>query len=115
MAAGLGRVVAFGKDADFVGRAALEAVRDAPPSEHLVGLISEGRRAPRAGYRVLGDDGEELGRITSGALSPTLARPIAMAYVQTSVEAGRIVTVDVRGSLLPASVVALPFYRRSAG
>lgn len=112
-AAGLGRVVAFDKPADFVGRAALEAAADAPLREHLVGLVAEGRRAPRAGYPVVGDDGEELGQVTSGALSPTLGVPIAMAYVPTSIAAGARVAVDVRGSRVPAEVVALPFYRRS--
>lgn len=109
--AGLGRVVAVDKE-DFVGKAGLSAVvaADAPV---LVGLASEGRRAGRAGYPVLrGDD--VVGEITSGALSPTLGHPIAMAFVSPAVsEPGTELFLDVRGTKIPATVTALPFYRRA--
>jgi aminomethyltransferase len=52
----------------------------------LVGLVSEGRRAGRAGYEVFDGD-ERVGVITSGALSPTLGHPIAMALVTPRVAA----------------------------
>ena len=55
-----------------------------------------------------------IGEITSGALSPTLGYPIAMAYVRPDCAAiGTELAVDVRGSAIPATVVALPFYRRN--
>ncbi|OQO89582.1 glycine cleavage system protein T [Saccharomonospora piscinae] len=111
--AGLGRVVKLDKPGDFVGRAALEkAALVAQPERVLVGLRGEGRRAPRHGYRVL--DGErEVGEITSGALSPTLGYPIAMAYVAPDVaEPGTALSVDVRGRPTPAEVVSPPFYQR---
>ena len=109
--AGLGRVVAVDKD-DFVGRAGLSAVvaSDAPV---LVGLVSEGKRAGRAGYAVL--HGEDVvGEVTSGALSPTLGHPIAMAFVAPAVaEPGTELFLDVRGTKIPATVTSLPFYRRA--
>ncbi|SFO90085.1 aminomethyltransferase [Amycolatopsis arida] len=111
--AGLGRVVKFDKPGDFVGRAALEKRRDEPDRRVLVGLRGAGRRAPRHGYRVL--DGErEVGEVTSGALSPTLGHPIAMAYVNAGLrEPGTALSVDVRGRTEPVEVVALPFYSRA--
>lgn len=107
--AGLGRVVATGKG-DFVGGAALA---DPPPDARvLVGLVSDGRRAGRAGYEVYDDD-HSVGVITSGALSPTLGHPIAMAFVEPSAStSGTILSIDVRGTRIPATVTALPFYRR---
>ena len=111
--AGLGRVVAIAKDGDFVGRAAVEA---GPPStaKRLVGLRAEGKRAGRAGYPVFDGD-REVGVVTSGALSPTLGYPIAMAYVSPDVaEVGTSLTIDVRGSRVLASVVPLPFYKRES-
>ncbi|MCW3491745.1 glycine cleavage system aminomethyltransferase GcvT [Microbacterium sp. SSM24] len=109
--AGLGRVVAVDKE-DFIGRAGLSAVvaADAPV---LVGLVSDGKRAGRAGYAVLhGDD--VVGEVTSGALSPTLGHPIAMAFVSPSAaEPGAVLHLDVRGTRIPATVTALPFYRRA--
>ncbi len=110
--AGLGRVVAVDKD-DFVGKAALESVV-ATEAPVLVGLVSEGRRAGRAGYAVLGPDGEVVGEVTSGALSPTLGHPIALAFVAPALSAvGTELALDVRGTRIPATVSPLPFYRRT--
>jgi aminomethyltransferase len=109
--AGLGRVVALTKEGDFVGRAATErgVSADAPV---LVGLVGEGKRAARADYEVFVGD-TRVGIITSGALSPTLGYPVAMAYVHPSVSAiGTVVDVDIRGTRLPYTVTQLPFYRR---
>ncbi|WP_424923569.1 glycine cleavage system aminomethyltransferase GcvT [Amycolatopsis acidicola] len=109
--AGLGRVVKFDKPGDFVGRTALEDRKE--PSQVLVGLKGQGRRAPRHGYKVLAGS-TEVGEVTSGALSPTLGYPIAMAYVsRESSEPGAELTVDVRGRAEPVEVVPMPFYRRS--
>jgi aminomethyltransferase len=110
--AGLGRVVAVDKD-DFVGKAALEAVV-AAEAPVLVGLESDGRRAGRAGYAVLDASGAAVGEVTSGALSPTLGHPIAMAFVPPSLaEPGTALSIDVRGTSIPATVTTLPFYRRA--
>ncbi|MEU6609629.1 glycine cleavage system aminomethyltransferase GcvT [Streptomyces shenzhenensis] len=114
--AGLGRVVKFEKEGDFVGREALlaAAARAAQsPPRVLVGLVAEGRRVPRAGYPVVAA-GTVIGEVTSGAPSPTLGRPIAMAYVDATHAAPGTagVGVDIRGSHEPYEVVALPFYRR---
>jgi aminomethyltransferase len=106
--AGLGRVVNLTKD--FVGRHAVEA-GPADGARVLVGLVSEGKRAGRAGYPVMLGD-VEVGTITSGALSPTLGYPIAMAYVDSGIEPGTRLDIDVRGSRVAASVVSLPFYKR---
>ena len=85
-----------------------------PGARVLVGLAAEGKRAGRAGYPVL-RDGEVVGEVTSGALSPTLGIPIAMAYVDADASAiGTELALDVRGTAIPARVVALPFYSRKA-
>lgn len=113
--AGLGRVVKFDKPADFVGRAALETRRDAGDAveQVLVGLVGDGRRAARHGYPVMDGD-TQVGTVTSGALSPTLGHPIAMAYVPPSLtEPGTKLAVDIRGKQMPVSVVKLPFYKRA--
>ncbi|MFD4609127.1 glycine cleavage system aminomethyltransferase GcvT [Streptomyces sp. NPDC058440] len=114
--AGLGRVVKFEKEGDFVGREALQAAAEraaAEPPRVLVGLVAEGRRVPRAGYAVV-SGGEVIGEVTSGAPSPTLGKPIAMAYVDAAHAAPGTagVGVDIRGNHEPYEVVALPFYKR---
>ena len=126
--AGLGRVVKLDKPGGFVGRAALAAAAQAPPRRVLVGLRSGTRRVPRHGYPVLWD-GQPRGTVTSGAPSPTLGVPIAMAYVEPEVAAGAASTgaastgpdgaaggrlaVDIRGRAEPAMMTPLPFYHRT--
>lgn len=109
---GLGRVVALKTKGDFVGRAAIEA-GPAEGAPVLVGLTAEGRRAPRAGYPVLDGD-RVVGAVTSGALAPTLGHPIAMALVEPDSATSDSLSVDVRGTQLPAVVTQLPFYKREA-
>lgn len=115
-AAGLGRVIDMRKPDDFIGRAAAVGAPD-PAARVLVGLRGQGKRAAREGYPVVvaSPDGaaEQVGVVTSGALSPTLGYPIAMAYVAPEFSAPETaLAVDVRGSLLDFTVTPLPFYRR---
>ncbi len=112
--AGLGRVVNLNKENDFVGRAASEAGPAAGASV-LVGLMSAGKRAGRADYEIFSsaDADTSDGVITSGALSPTLGYPIAMAYVSPHLaRLGTEVYVNVRGTRIAATVTSLPFYKR---
>ena len=118
--AGLGRVVKLDKPGDFVGRAALAQYAQRPPRRVLAGLACRGRRVPRHGYTVLWD-GRPGGTVTSGAPSPTLGMPIAMAYLDPEIP--RLATalpgagdtrlsVDIRDRGEPADLVTLPFYSR---
>jgi aminomethyltransferase len=109
--AGLGRVVRLDKPGDFVGRAALAARAAEGPRRVLIGLIARSRRVPRHGYAVLSAAGTPVGVVTSGAPSPTLGAPIAMAYVDTG--SNGPFGIDVRGKTEPADVTELPFYDRS--
>jgi aminomethyltransferase len=105
--AGLRRVIPAGKSG-FVGEHAPR-----PDARVLIGLSAEGRRAGRAGYGVHRGD-ERVGEITSGALSPTLGHPIAMAFVEPGAADATDLTIDIRGTRVPATVTALPFYRRNS-
>jgi aminomethyltransferase len=108
--AGLGWVVGWDKP-DFRGRDALAAERQRGIARRLRGLSVEGRRPPREGSRVL-RDGAEVGIVTSGNFSPMLGHGIALAFVPPNVEPGDALQVDVRGQLLNARVVPLPFVRK---
>lgn len=124
--AGLGRVVKLAKPGGFVGRDALADRASQAPSRQLVGLTMRSRRVPRHGYQVLWN-GTPAGLVTSGAPSPTLGVPIAMAYLRPDAAAAAAahqaaegagtesgLAVDIRGSAEPATLVELPFYRRPA-
>ena len=113
--AGLGRVVKLDKPGDFIGRAALERVSREGPAKRLVGLSITGRGIARHGYGVQ-RDGAPTGVVTSGTQSPTLGRPIAMAYVAPEDgEPGTILAVEIREQPVSAEVVPLPFYKRARG
>ena len=103
------------KKGDFLGREALLAQKETGLERKLVGLELKGRGIGRQGYPVL-LEGERIGTITSGTFAPTLKKSLAMALVSRSVpqDAGGI-AIDVRGKLIPASLVDLPFYRSRAG
>ncbi|MFC8936235.1 glycine cleavage system aminomethyltransferase GcvT [Rhodococcus sp. NPDC057135] len=110
--AGLGKVIRLNKN--FIGRDTLQTFSTEKPQRRLVGLVGSGRRAARTGYPVLDADGFPIGQITSGALSPTLGRPIALAYIDIAhSENDTLVSVDIRGKVEPFTVSPVPFYRRS--
>jgi aminomethyltransferase len=96
---------------EFVGRDAIARFAKDGNQPVRVGLTLEGRRVPRQGCAVL-HNGEAVGEVTSGTFSPTLERPIAMAYVRpTAKSIGTQLEVDIRGTQHPAEVVPLPFYQ----
>jgi len=92
---------------DFIGRRALERQKDAGVPRKLVGLVLDPGGIPRAGARVISEAGD--GVVTSGGFGPTVERPIAMARLPAA--AGDSVRVELRGRMLPARVVAMPFVR----
>ena len=112
--AGFGKVVRIDKPGDFVGKTALTKISESKPLKVLVGLAGEGKRAARADYEVFSEGSEtSMGVITSGALSPTLGYPVAMAMVGADfAEIGTSVSVDIRGTKAPYKVIKLPFYKR---
>jgi aminomethyltransferase len=110
--AGLGWIVKLDKP-DFVGKAALVAIRDRGLSRKLVGFEMTGRGIARHGYPLQDADGKVVGVCTSGGPSPTLGKSIGLGYVETRLsEVGSVIQVDCRGKAVPAVVVRTPFYRR---
>lgn len=98
---------------EFLGREALAAVQaGGGPARKIVGLEMVERGIARDGYPVLSLEGEAIGRVTSGSPAPFLKTNIAMALVPAGVAAnGGDVLVDVRGNLVRARQVGLPFYK----
>jgi aminomethyltransferase len=112
--AGLGWIVKLAKG-DFIGRDVLERQAEEGVEQRLVGLEILDRGIARHGYDVFEsvDATEACGRVTSGTRSPTLDRPLAMAYVPSEAsEPGREFFVQIRDRRVRAGVVELPFYSR---
>lgn len=99
-------------DHDFVGKAALERQKLQGNYQRWMGLVLEDRGIPRSGQEVWAG-GKGVGRVTSGTLSPTLHRGIAMAYLDPEVaKVGERVEVGIRGRNVGAQVVKPPFVHR---
>lgn len=118
---------------DFIGADALRRIDAEGPRRRLVGLVLEGKRIARQGTKVFAPGGGEVGEVTSGTLSPTLGKSIAMAYVaaeclpantgsetgatgkstgsETGVTGARL-EVEIGGGRVGAMVQGLPFYKR---
>ncbi|MFC7337119.1 glycine cleavage system aminomethyltransferase GcvT [Haloferula chungangensis] len=113
--AGLGFFVDLEKG-DFIGREVLARQKAEGLGERLVAIeYLEKGAPPRAHYKVVAEDGEELGELGSGVLSPSLGKGIGMAYLPIGLsKPGTAVWVDVRGRRFPAQVVKKPFYKPTA-
>jgi aminomethyltransferase len=97
---------------DFLGKEAMLRRKTDPRLKQRVGLVLEGKRIAREGATLHADD-KQIGLVTSGTFAPTLARSIAMAYVDPEhAVTGSECVVDLRGKTVAARVVPLPFYRR---
>ncbi|MCG5060550.1 MAG: glycine cleavage system aminomethyltransferase GcvT [Limnoraphis sp. WC205] len=112
--AGLNWLIDWDSKQDFIGRSVLERQKAEGVSRRLVGLEMQGRHIARHGYPVK-VRGEIVGEITSGTLSPTLGKAIALAYVPKDfARIGQSLDVEIRGKTYSASVVKRPFYRSTS-
>lgn len=110
--AGLGWVVKLKSEADFHGKAALQAFKDAGAERKLVPIEITGRGIARPHYPIL-IDGEKVGEVTSGTKGPSVGKAIAMGYVPMShSKAGSKIQVEIRGKPVDAEVVTRPFLKR---
>lgn len=104
----LGFVVRLEKD--FIGRSKLQVAKEKGSSKLRVGFIMQNRVIPRHGFAIA-SNGEDVGVVTSGTLSPTINKGIAMGYVgKRYAEDGALVNVRVRDRYEPAKITKLPFY-----
>ncbi len=110
--AGLSWIVNF--DKDFIGAETIKKHKADKPSRRLVCLEIDGKAFPRPGYEIY--DGERLlGKITSGTVSPSLEKPIALAYLPKGMtKSGTKVEVAIRKNRFEATVVKPPFYKNAS-
>ena len=108
--AGLGWITKFVEGKDFINRAMLEKQKAEGTVRKLVGFEMVDRGIPRHGYELVNAEGEKVGEVTSGTMSPIRKIGIGMGYIQTAYATpGTEVFIDVRGRKLKAMVVKPPF------
>lgn len=110
--AGISFVVKLNKEEDFIGKNALKEQKEKGVERKLVGIEMIDRGIPRQGYKVFFDN-NEIGIITSGTQSPTLNKNLGLALLQSEYgELDTQVEVSIRGKMLKAKIVPIPFYSR---
>jgi aminomethyltransferase len=109
--AGLERYVRMEKD-EFIGRSALLKMVKIGVPRRRIGLRMMDKGIPRKGNSVFKDN-EQIGRVTSGSYSPTLGNNFGMAIVRSSdAVIGDLIDINVRGKMLKAEIIDMPFYKR---
>jgi aminomethyltransferase len=108
--AGLGWITKFSKE--FINHEQLKVQKEGGVSRKLVGIQLIDKGIARKDYPIVDVDGNEIGVVTSGTMSPTLNKAIAMAYVPKELTSvGSEVYIKVRKKQIKATVVALPFVK----
>lgn len=108
--AGLGWITKFTKE--FTNSEALKAEKERGPERKLIAFELNERGIPRQGYDIVDGNGNKIGVVTSGTMSPSLGIGIGLGYVPTIFsEVGSKINVQIRKNAIPATVVKLPFYK----
>tara|TARA_R110002074_G_scaffold54459_7_gene135697 strand:+ start:258 stop:1343 length:1086 start_codon:yes stop_codon:yes gene_type:complete len=108
--AGLGWITKFTKD--FINSDNLKAQKEAGVTKKLVAFELTERGIPRHDYPIVDAEGNEIGIVTSGTMSPSLGKGIGMGYVQKEFsKTGTEIFIQVRKKAIPATIVKLPFYK----
>lgn len=108
--AGLGWITKFVDGKDFTNRAALEQQKKEGVQRKLVGFELVDRGIPREHCQLMNAEGEVIGEVTSGTMSPTRKIGVGLGYVKTAYsKSGTEIFVDIRGRKLKAVVVRPPF------
>ena len=109
--AGLGWITKFNKD--FTNSASLKKQKELGVSKTLVGFQLTQRGIPRQGYAIVDAQGNSIGRVTSGTMSPSMGMGIGLGYVPVALkEVGSQIHIQIRNKIVPAMVVKLPFYKK---
>lgn len=109
--AGLGWVTKFTKP--FVNYEQLQQHKEKGVNRKLVGFEMDDRAIPRGGYEIKDSNQQDLGIVTSGTMSPSMAKGIGMGYVPPIFATpGSKIYIQIRKKLMPATVVKLPFYKK---
>ncbi len=112
IAAGLGWITKFVEGNDFIDRARFEEQKANGVPRRLKGFVLEDKGVPRHGYDIVDENGNEIGRVTSGTMSPMLHQGIGMGYIDKPYwKEGSEIYIKVRNKALKAKVKKPPFYK----
>jgi len=108
--AGLGWITKFTKD--FTNSEAIKAEKERGIENKLIAFELDQRGIPRQGYDIVDHNGNKIGRVTSGTMSPSLGKGIGLGYVpKVFADFHSKINIQIRKKAIPATVIKLPFYK----
>jgi len=108
--AGLGWITKFTKD--FTNSEAIKAEKERGIENKLIAFELDERGIPRQGYDIVDHNGNKIGRVTSGTMSPSLGKGIGLGYVpKVLADFHSKINIQIRKKAIPATVIKLPFYK----
>ena len=108
--AGLGWITKFTKD--FTNSEAIKAEKERGIENKLIAFELDERGIPRQGYDIVDHNGNKIGRVTSGTMSPSLGKGIGLGYVpKVFADFHSKINIQIRKKAIPATVIKLPFYK----
>jgi len=108
--AGLGWITKFTKD--FTNSEAIKAEKERGIENKLIAFELDERGIPRQGYDIVDHNGNKIGRVTSGTMSPSLGKGIGLGYVpKVFADVNSKINIQIRKKAIPATVIKLPFYK----
>lgn len=107
---GLGWITKFTKN--FVNSEALAKEKEAGPKRKLIAFEMAEKGIPRQGYAIVDKEGNTIGNVTSGTMSPSLSKGIGLGFVPTEFSGiGNAIFIQIRKNRVPATIVKPPFYK----
>jgi len=111
MEAGLGWITKLQKG-KFIGSDIFARQKEEGVQKYLTGFVMQQDKAiPRAGYEITDEQGNTLGKVTSGTQSPSLKQGIGMGYVPSSYKEGDTIYIKIRDKISPATLKKTPFFK----
>ncbi|RLD34119.1 MAG: glycine cleavage system aminomethyltransferase GcvT, partial [Bacteroidetes bacterium] len=109
--AGLGWITKFTDDKDFIDKKLFLKQKEEGVSKRLKGFVMIDRGIPRQHYEVVNENGEKVGEVTSGTMSPMMKKGIGMAYMNKPFwKPGTVIFLKIRNKTLKAELVKFPIY-----
>ncbi|HSG68563.1 MAG TPA: glycine cleavage system aminomethyltransferase GcvT [Bacteroidales bacterium] len=110
--AGLGWITKFTDGNDFIDRSLLEKQKEEGPERRLRGFVMIDKGIPRQHYEICTEEGDMIGEVTSGTMSPSLKQAIGMGYIKQGFNKfDSEIFIKIRDKLLRARIVKTPFYQ----
>ena len=98
------------KNVDYIGKNAIDSDRENNPSKKLIGFTLTEKGIPRSGYKIFNSNGNEIGTVTSGSISPSTAKAIGLGFIKfNKIDYKKSIFVKIRNKKIKGKLSKTPF------